>query len=85
MRVNFKNSYRTGKSLASESEIDYGNKLNPCRAYERFRNEERAFIKNNKKAPVIFSKTNNYIRIYVNGKWHTLNGWSKESYLKTIE
>ena len=52
--------------------------------YVRTHLRNKIFIKQHKDAPVEFSKMDHYIRMFVNGRWHTINGFSKEDYYKLI-
>ena len=54
------------------------------KVYVNARIEDVAFIRKNKNAPVEFSTMDNYIRLFVKGKWVTVNGISKEEYLEII-
>ena len=46
--------------------------------------KDKKFIVAHKDAPVEFSHHDHYIRMFVNGKWHTINGIGREDYNKLI-
>ena len=46
--------------------------------------KDKKFIVANKDAPVEFSHHDHYIRMFVDGKWHTINGIGREDYNKLI-
>lgn len=52
--------------------------------YASYRENDIKFILNHANCPVLFSPNDNYIRLFVDGKWVAVNGWSKEEYERLV-